>query len=49
MFPKHQLFYIVGGFYASAFTIIAGCLAHPTWGVANTESSPFRILGWVRR
>mmetsp|Transcript_43635 Transcript_43635/g.118608 ORF Transcript_43635/g.118608 Transcript_43635/m.118608 type:complete len:542 (+) Transcript_43635:572-2197(+) len=47
MFPKHQLFYIVGGFYAIAFSIIAACLAHPVWGVENTESSPYRILGWI--
>ena len=47
MFPKHQLFYIVGGFYAIAFSIIAACLAHPVWGVENTESSPYRLLGWI--
>ena len=45
MFPKHQLFYIVGGFYTVAFALLAAILAHPTIGIANTEASPYRILG----
>jgi len=47
MFPIHQLFYIVGCFYACAFTVLALALSHPTLGVANTESSPYRVLGWI--
>jgi len=50
MFPKHQLFYIVGGFYASLFTVIAMLLAAPstsTTSIYNTESSPYRVLGWI--
>ena len=45
MFPKHQLFYIVGGFYTVAFALLAAILAHPTIGIANTEASLYRILG----
>ncbi|KAH8097520.1 TLC ATP/ADP transporter [Aureococcus anophagefferens] len=50
MFPKHQLFYIVGGFYATLFTIIAVALALPatsSLSIYNTEPSPYRLLGWV--
>ncbi|KAH8057785.1 TLC ATP/ADP transporter [Aureococcus anophagefferens] len=50
MFPKHQLFYIVGGFYATLFTIIAVGLALPatsSLSIYNTEPSPYRLLGWV--
>lgn len=45
--PKHQLFYVVGSFYACAFSLLALALAHPTYGVANTEASPYRVLGWI--
>ena len=50
MFPKHQLFYIVGGFYATLFTIIAVALALPatsSLSIYNTEPSPYRLLGWI--
>jgi len=47
MFPKHQLFYIIGGFYATLFFIISLLLDHPTIGVHNTNPDPSRLLGWV--
>ena len=50
MFPKHQLFYIVGGFYATLFTMIAVALALPatsSLSIYNTEASPYRYIGWV--
>ncbi|KAJ8613438.1 hypothetical protein CTAYLR_002323 [Chrysophaeum taylorii] len=50
MFPKHQLFYIVGGFYASLFTTIAALLAMPptsSTSIYNADASPYRLLGWV--
>ena len=46
-YPKHQLFYIVGGFYGTLFCLIAAMLAHPTIGMANAEASPTRVLGWL--
>ncbi|CAM9616756.1 unnamed protein product [Chrysoparadoxa australica] len=45
--PKHQLFYIIGSFYAVLFFAISIMLANPDTGLANTEPSPYRLLGWV--
>ena len=50
MFPKHQLFYIVGGFYAALFTLIACLLAAPATAqtsIYNTNASPYRLIGWI--
>merc|ERR1719486_1592399 len=50
MFPKHQLFYIVGGFYAGLFTLIACLLATPATAqtsIYNTNASPYRLIGWI--
>mmetsp|Transcript_18422 Transcript_18422/g.25311 ORF Transcript_18422/g.25311 Transcript_18422/m.25311 type:complete len:525 (+) Transcript_18422:66-1640(+) len=47
IFPKHQLFYIIGGFYAAVFFIISLLLDHPTIGIHNTEADPSRVIGWV--
>ncbi|CAM9648266.1 unnamed protein product, partial [Phaeothamnion confervicola] len=47
LFPKHQLFYIIGGFYAAVFCLISLMLADPEIGIANTNASPDRWLGWV--
>ena len=47
MYKKHQLFYIICGFYGSLFALIAFMLMHPTIGIANTATSPDRILGWI--
>lgn len=45
LFPKHQLFYIIGGFYFLVFSAIAIALADPVIGVANDNSSPTRLIG----
>ena len=47
MYKKHQLFYIICGFYGIIFLSIAYLLTDPTIGVANTVASPSRILGWL--
>lgn len=47
MFPKHQLFYMMGAAYGVLFTIIGLLLIHPTIGLANTNASPMRVLGWI--
>lgn len=50
MFPKHQLFYIVGGFYATLFACIAMLLGRSetsSTSIYNSEASPYRLLGWV--
>ncbi|CAM9492176.1 unnamed protein product [Pylaiella littoralis] len=47
IFPKHQLFYIIGAFYFTAFSAIAIALADPVIGVQNDAASPTRIIGWV--
>lgn len=47
IFPKHQLFYMMGASYGAIFTIIGLLLMHPTIGLQNTEASPYRLLGWI--
>lgn len=47
MFPKHQLFYMMGGAYGVLFTAMGLALMHPTIGLANTKADPTRILGWL--
>mmetsp|Transcript_10335 Transcript_10335/g.39112 ORF Transcript_10335/g.39112 Transcript_10335/m.39112 type:complete len:635 (-) Transcript_10335:48-1952(-) len=47
IFPKHQLFYIVGGFYILVFMGVSVLLRHPTIGMPNAEASPHRFLGWL--
>jgi len=47
IFPKHQLFYIVGGFYTVTFSVIAYYLADPVIGIENTKADPYRLLGWI--
>ncbi len=44
---KQKLFYVICSFYATLFLGITYFLAHPIHGLANTEASPDRILGWV--
>jgi ATP:ADP antiporter, AAA family len=46
-FEPHQLFYLIGGFYAVLFAIIGACLMHPVYGIYNTEADPSRLLGWI--
>ena len=47
MFPKHQLFYLMGGAYGGLFTIMGLLLLHPTIGLPNTQADPTRFLGWL--
>lgn len=44
-FPKHQLFYLVGGFYFVVFAGIAALLADPVIGIQNETKDPFRLIG----
>jgi AAA family ATP:ADP antiporter len=46
-FEPHQLFYLIGGFYALLFSMIGAALMHPVYGIYNTEADPTRLLGWV--
>lgn len=45
IFPKHQLFYIIGAFYFALFAAIAIALADPVIGVQNDATSPTRVIG----
>lgn len=45
LFPKHQLFYLIGGFYFIVFSAISVVLADPVIGVQNDVASPTRIIG----
>jgi ATP:ADP antiporter, AAA family len=47
LFPKHHLFYMMGLAYAVLFTVMGLLLMHPTIGLANADSSPYRLLGWI--
>jgi AAA family ATP:ADP antiporter len=47
MYKKHQLFYIICGFYGTLFAAVAYMLMHPTIGTANTVAAPDRLLGWI--
>ena len=47
LYSKHWLVYIIATAYASLFAIVALLLLSPTVGLANTESDPWRLLGWV--
>lgn len=43
--PKHQLFYVVGGFYFVLFSGIAVMLADPVIGLKNDQRDPARLIG----
>lgn len=47
IFPKHQLFYLMGVAYGVVFLLIGLLLLHPTIGLPNTEANPSRFLGWI--
>ena len=47
LFEKTHLVYIVATFYGVLYLSIAYLLTLPTIGMANTVTSPYRILGWV--
>lgn len=44
---RHKLLYVVSTFYA-IITLCCGIwLMHPIHGLANTELSPYRLIGWI--
>jgi len=47
MFPKHKLFYIIGGMYLVIFILIAYGLTLPGVGLSNTIEDPSRLIGWI--
>lgn len=46
-YKKHQAVYAFLGFYAILVTFFAFIFAHPSYGVANTQTSPYRLVGWA--
>lgn len=44
---RHQIVYAVFGIFSLLGIIFAAFFAHPTMGISNTISSPYRILGWA--
>jgi AAA family ATP:ADP antiporter len=47
LYPKHHVFYMMGGAYGVAFTVMGLLLMHPSIGLPNTNSDPSRVLGWI--
>ena len=47
LYPKHQLFYMMGCAYGVAFAVMGLLLLHPTIGLPNTKADPTRWLGWL--
>jgi len=46
-FPRHRVFYVLGGLYTGLLLLFYFILKDPTYGLSNTEASPFRMLGWT--
>lgn len=44
---RHQLLYCFTIFHAIGGIIFSYFLAHPVYGIANTEANPSRMLGWL--
>ncbi len=44
---RHTLLYIYSIFYTVVGLVFVGFLGHPTIGLANNISSPYRIFGWL--
>lgn len=47
MVAKHRLFYIFSSVYVVLYLGVAFLVAHPLHGIANTATSPDRVLGWA--
>mmetsp|Transcript_14564 Transcript_14564/g.24200 ORF Transcript_14564/g.24200 Transcript_14564/m.24200 type:complete len:584 (+) Transcript_14564:132-1883(+) len=47
IYPKHQLFYMMGIGYGALFALMGLLLIHPTIGLANSNADPTRFLGWL--
>jgi len=46
-FKTHRVVYCFLGFYAVLATIFTFIFAHPTYGILNTQTSPWRLVGWA--
>lgn len=46
-YKKHTILYILFSIYAILCLVMAGLFLHPVFGITNTVSSPYRILGWL--
>ncbi len=46
-YEKHQLFYIIGGFYTVVFLLITFFLGHGTIGLPNDLVNSNRMFGWI--
>lgn len=46
-YAKHRLFYIICTMYVILLAGWSLFFLHPTWGLANTAASPWRIAGWL--
>ena len=44
---RHQIVYVILGIYTLLGFVFVGLFAHPTIGIANTTTSPYRFLGWA--
>lgn len=44
---RHQLLYCFALFYGIGGIIFAFLLSHPIYGIANTQASPHRLIGWA--
>lgn len=47
LYPKHQVFYMMGGVYGILFGVMGFMLMHPIYGLPNTNADPSRLLGWI--
>lgn len=47
LLKKHQVVFLFFGLYICVTASFALLFAHPTYGVANTLTSPYRITGWA--
>ncbi|MFH1832473.1 MAG: Npt1/Npt2 family nucleotide transporter [bacterium] len=46
-FKRYQLVYLVLGAFVVTSLIFTAFFAHPVYGIQNTQTSPYRILGWA--
>ena len=44
---KHQILYCMFLLYAFLGPLLAYALASPVCGLSNTQTSPYRVMGWV--
>lgn len=47
MMRRYQLLYVYSFLYGIGCLVISYCIGHPTIGLLNTETSKYRIFGWV--